>query len=214
MIGLPSIVSLSLNRSMATLTYASSHGPATTVSWKKNGIVLDKGSVDFNQNQRLVDAETATYESYLITSNLSILVGEFTCVISNSRGATEKTLLLEGSYMLHPWHAIINFDPTDPSYSGVYIISSPLIVGQTATVTCISYVEGQEMKWLNGDNVLSTVSSQQSINLTIFVEDSLHNETYTCRVTTINNMIVEETITMTVIGELIVPNNNILIACN
>ena len=50
----------------------------------------------------------------IITSNLSILVGEFTCMISNSRGAAEKTLLLEGGYMLHLWHAIINFDPIPP----------------------------------------------------------------------------------------------------
>lgn len=70
------------------------------------------------------------------------------------------------------------------------------------------------MKWLSGDNVLSTANSQQSINLTISVEDSLHNETYTCRITTINNMIVEETITMTVIGELTVPNNNIMVVAN
>ena len=59
------------------------------------------------------------------------------------------------------------------------------------------------MKWLSGDNVLSTASSQQLLNLTFLVEDSMHNETYTCRVTTVNNNItVEETITMTVIGEL------------
>ena len=85
------------------LTCLSSHGPATTVSWKKNGIPLEKGSLDFNQNQRLVDAETATYESYLITSNLSILVGEFTCTVSNNRGTAEETILLEGIIIiLHP----------------------------------------------------------------------------------------------------------------
>ena len=100
-LGFPSIISLTLDRITVMLMCTSSNGPATTVSWKKNSIVLDLEGLDYRHSQRLVDTETATYESYLRSSNLSMLVGGFTCTVSNNRGAAEKTLQFEGNYCIH-----------------------------------------------------------------------------------------------------------------
>ena len=70
-----------------------------------------------------------------------------------------------------------------------------------ATVTCISSVEVQQIKWLYGEQVLVMATSQQMMNLTFHVEDSTHNETYTCLVTAISNITVEQTVTMNVSGK-------------
>ena len=96
-IGSPSITSLSLNRNTTTLTCISTHGPAT---WKKNDQTLDIESSDYHECQRLVNAETSTYETDLVSDDLAMFVGVFTCTVSNNRGTVEKTLELEGGLNL------------------------------------------------------------------------------------------------------------------
>ena len=83
----------------------------------------------------------------------------------------------------------------------VHIFSDTLIVSQMATVTCISSVAVQQIKWLYGEQVVVMATSQQMLNLTFLVEDSMHNETYTCLVTAVSNITVTQTVTMNVSGK-------------
>ena len=53
----------------------------------------------YEQSQRLVDAEKATYESLLFNKNIIVFVGHFTCEISNARGVVHESVELNGQLM-------------------------------------------------------------------------------------------------------------------
>ena len=44
----------------------------------------------------MVDTETATYENVLSSDDFVNFVGNFTCSVSNNRGSSDTTLLLNG----------------------------------------------------------------------------------------------------------------------
>ena len=94
--GSPSITSLLFDRNSTTLTCTSTGGPPTTVSWRKNGVAVDLSI--YEQSQRLVDAESATYQSVLFNDIVTNFVGTFTCEISNVRVTVpvQETLELNG----------------------------------------------------------------------------------------------------------------------
>ena len=93
-IGSPVITSLLYERN-TTLTCTSTGGPPTTVTWRKNDILVDNSI--YEQSQRLVDAESATYENVLFNDNVTNFVGTFTCEVSNVRGSIEETRELNGN---------------------------------------------------------------------------------------------------------------------
>ena len=94
--GSPSITSLLFDSNSTTLTCTSTGGPPTTVSWRKNGVTVDLSI--YEQSQRLVDAESATYQSVLFNDIVTNFVGTFTCEISNVRVTVpvQETLELNG----------------------------------------------------------------------------------------------------------------------
>ena len=71
------------DRNSTTLTCTSTGGPPTTVTWRKNGVLVDLSL--YEQSQRLVDAMEATYQSVLFNDNVTDFVGTFTCEVSNVR---------------------------------------------------------------------------------------------------------------------------------
>ena len=93
-LGSPSVTSLFLNRSAMTLTCTSTGGPPTTVTWRKNGVLVN--DTLFHQSQRVVDTNTATYENLLISHDIANLIGNFSCLVSNDRGTREQTVELNG----------------------------------------------------------------------------------------------------------------------
>ena len=94
--GSPSIIGLLYNRSTLTLTCTSTGGPATTVTWRKNGAVVEVDGTTYHQSQRVVDTRTATYENILSSSAYANFVGNFTCTVSNARGSGNQSKVLEG----------------------------------------------------------------------------------------------------------------------
>lgn len=97
LLGSPSIVSLALNQEESALVCVSKDGPATTVIWKRDNATIQNDSQEYKQIQRVVDMETATYENRLISYNATNFVGTFTCMVSNVRGSSEQSLLLNGT---------------------------------------------------------------------------------------------------------------------
>ena len=57
--------------------------------------MLVEGSL-FQQSQRVVDAETATYENILFNDDITNFVGTFTCEINNARSIVQETMDLNG----------------------------------------------------------------------------------------------------------------------
>ena len=95
--GSPSITSLLFDRDSATLTCTSTGGPPTTVTWRKNGLLLDSSL--FHQSQILVNANGAIYNNFLIgIDNVanSHFIGNFTCTVTNSRGENMSVIDLNG----------------------------------------------------------------------------------------------------------------------
>ena len=93
--GFPSITSVQFDRNSTTLTCTSTGGPPTTVTWKKNDVLVSSSL--YEQSQRLLDAESATYENVLYNDDVANFVGSFTCEIRNVRGTVEKTVELNGN---------------------------------------------------------------------------------------------------------------------
>ena len=96
--GSPSITDLLYNRFTLTLTLTctSTGGPATTVTWRKNGAVVEVDGTTYHQSQRVVNTRTATYESTLSSNVDANFVGNFTCTVSNSKGSSTKSVTLNG----------------------------------------------------------------------------------------------------------------------
>ena len=86
-VGVPNItLPIEYNFTLTTLTCISSGGPATTVTWTRDSVLVSQSTA--TQQQRLTDTETATYHNLLTinSSNISNYNGTFTCEINNSRG--------------------------------------------------------------------------------------------------------------------------------
>ena len=67
-----------------TLTCTSTGGPATIVSWMRNGEILVENSSSYSiTSQTLIDAENGTYDHTLMVTGR--LVGEYECTVSNSK---------------------------------------------------------------------------------------------------------------------------------
>ena len=120
--GTAAIISLSLNQQESAIVCVSRGGPATSVVWKHDNITK-VNNLDYHQIQTVVNAETATYENKLISSNTTYLVGAFTCTVINSRGSSESLLTLNGMKY------IINFSYYCEHLDNVYSVFILRIIG-------------------------------------------------------------------------------------
>ena len=96
--GSPSVASLTFNSSSNTLTCTSNGGPATTVTWRKDGAVITL-STTHQQTKRITDNSTSTYQTVLtIDSSVSQsdIVGTYNCMVNNTRGESSKTVNITG----------------------------------------------------------------------------------------------------------------------
>lgn len=83
-----------------SLVCTSFDGPATVVMWKKNGKLLTN---TYQQNQRLLFTENATYENTLNIpdDNIANYDAKYECLVANSRGNGSSTISLEGIKHVH-----------------------------------------------------------------------------------------------------------------
>ena len=96
--GLPSVTSLTFNSSSNTLTCTSTGGPATTVTWRRDGAVITL-SATYQQTKRVVDPVAGTYQTVLtIDSSVSQsnIVGTYNCTVENARGRSSMTVNITG----------------------------------------------------------------------------------------------------------------------
>ena len=77
-----------------TLTCTSTGGPATTVVWRQNCVIIHKNDSNYVQNQTVTNTQTATYENTLVISG-AVNDGVYTCSVSNSRGSASSSVGIE-----------------------------------------------------------------------------------------------------------------------
>ena len=79
-----------------TLTCTSTGGPATTVSWRRDGTMLSDDSTYSITSQVLKDPETASYNHTLAVTGR--LEGQYQCSVSNTRtvSGSSRSLTIAG----------------------------------------------------------------------------------------------------------------------
>ena len=85
-LGSPTISNVTLSGDSKTLTCTSTGGPATTVVWRQNCIIIQQNNTNYVQNQVVTSTLTATYDNTLEISNATGSNGVYTCSVGNSRG--------------------------------------------------------------------------------------------------------------------------------
>ena len=113
--GSPSIASIMFNRTIKIITCTSTGGPPANVIWRKNDMPLNDSL--YQQSQRLVDAETATYNNVLFNNDAASFVGNFTCQVTNVRGTAIKIVHLNGKFIsltkiivtYKTWHRCVHY---------------------------------------------------------------------------------------------------------
>ena len=96
--GSPSITNLTYNDQSRTLTCASTGGPATIVTWRRDGVVITLNTT-YQQTKSLVDPVTGTYQTVLTIDSMldqSSIVGTYNCTVENDRGNSSETVVIPG----------------------------------------------------------------------------------------------------------------------
>ncbi len=86
--GIPVVSSVNYNISTGIITCTSTNGPATHVTWSGTD------SSSYEQSQRIVSMENATYLNYLIitSSDITKYTGSFVCTVSNAKGSNSSMI--------------------------------------------------------------------------------------------------------------------------
>ena len=88
--GSPNITSLTFNAQSYTLTCNSTGGPATTVTWKRDGVVITLNAT-YQQTKRVVDPVAGTYQTVL---TIDPSVSPYNCTVENARGRSSMTVIV------------------------------------------------------------------------------------------------------------------------
>ena len=96
--GSPSVTSLTYNDQSRTLTCITTGGPATTVTLRRNWVVITL-SATYQQTKRVVDPVAGTYQTVLTIDpslDQSSIVGTYSCTVENDRGSSSETVVVPG----------------------------------------------------------------------------------------------------------------------
>ena len=92
--GSSNVTSLTFDDQSKTLTCTSTGGPATTVTWRRDGVVITLNAT-YQQTKRLVDNVTSTYQTLLtIDTSVGQIVGTYNCTVQNDRGESSETVVI------------------------------------------------------------------------------------------------------------------------
>ena len=106
-VGTPNVTELIFNRESRTLTCTSTGGPATTVTWTKDGAVITPNTTH-QQTQMIVDTVGGIYQNTLTIAQSVTgdnLYGLYSCMAKNSWGTSNRTHYVYGK--IHNWIVIM-----------------------------------------------------------------------------------------------------------
>ena len=92
--GSPIVTNLTFDDQSRTLTCTSTGGPATTVTWRRDGAVITLNATH-QQTKRVVDPIAGTYQTVLTidpTVSQDDIVGIYTCTVENAGGESSETV--------------------------------------------------------------------------------------------------------------------------
>ena len=109
--GLPLVTSLGYDYQSRTLTCTSTGGPATTVTWRKDGAVITLNATH-QQTKRVVDPVMGTYQTVLTIDpsvNQSDFAGLYSCTVENARGRSSMMVVVGELILEVGMHAVATF---------------------------------------------------------------------------------------------------------
>ena len=96
--GSPNVTDLTFDKKSRTFTCTSTGGPATTVTWSRDGVVITLNSTH-QQTKSIVDSGNGTYQTVLTIDpsvSWSNIVGTYNCTVENVRGESSETVVVPG----------------------------------------------------------------------------------------------------------------------
>ena len=90
--GVPQVTSIVHDETEVMLTCTSTGGPASRVTWLREGVAITDTDQDYEMSQRILTFQDATYASRLVGVAVGSLVGNFTCIVENDRGMDNAML--------------------------------------------------------------------------------------------------------------------------
>ena len=96
--GSPTVTSLTFDGQSRILTCTSTGGPATNVTWRRDGVVITLNATH-QQIKNIVDPVNSTYETVLTIDpsvGWSDIVGTYSCTVENVRGESLETVVVPG----------------------------------------------------------------------------------------------------------------------
>ena len=109
--GFPWATYLRYDSQSRTLTCTSTGGPATTVTWKRDGAVITINATH-QQTKRVVDPVMGIYQTVLTISpsvSQSDIAGLYSCTVENVRGRSSRIVLISGNGELIPYTCTIGY---------------------------------------------------------------------------------------------------------
>ena len=91
--GFPLVTYLGYDNQSRTLTCTSYGGPATAVTWRKDGTVITLNAT-YQQTKRLVDAVQGMYQTVLTIDPSVLIVGTDNCTVENARGRSSRIVII------------------------------------------------------------------------------------------------------------------------
>ena len=92
------VTSLTFDDQSRTLNCTSTGGPATNVTWSRDGVVIALNTTH-QQTKRVVDPVNGTYQTVLTIDpsvGWSDIVGTYNCTVQNDRGESSETVIVTG----------------------------------------------------------------------------------------------------------------------
>ena len=108
--GLPWVTSLGYDNQSRTFTCTSTGGPATIVTWRRDGAVITL-SATHQQTKRVVDPVMGVYHTLLVIDSSvgqSDIMGTYSCTVENTRGGSSRIMVISANGELIHMHALLN----------------------------------------------------------------------------------------------------------
>ena len=91
--GFPWVYYLRYDNQYKMLTCTSTGGPATTVTWRRDGIVITLNTT-YQQTKRVVDPVWGIYQTVLTIDPSVLIVGKYNCTVENARGRSSMIVII------------------------------------------------------------------------------------------------------------------------
>ena len=179
---LPTIVDMEYDEESRSVRCISTGSPATVVTWMKDGVIIDESSTDYTLTQTITDRATSTYTN-IVTVNVGApggVAGIYNCTVTNELGTATDQVVAVGELMVD---VKISSSYLTIYISGITISGLPLIVGQSATISCMTNIAVDSIEWRNQSSqlIISDAGDLMELQYTIdLVTDDLHGQQFTC----------------------------------